>query len=112
MIQPSRVPDAQNAERMKDAIREGPVSLSFGVSDDFMMYSSGIYTGTCHGWTNHAMVGVGFGYDEETGLEFINIMNSWGPWWGDNGYIRVAMGVAEEGGNCLVLESPEYPILA
>lgn len=32
---------------------------------------------------------VGYGTDEETGLDYWLIRNSWGPYWGENGHMRL-----------------------
>ena len=42
-----------------------------------------------HIFTDHLVVLEGYGTDEETGEDFWLIRNSWGPLWGENGYIRL-----------------------
>ena len=41
---------------------------------------------------NHAVVLVGYGHDDEEGLDFWKIRNSWGASWGENGYFRLSRG--------------------
>ena len=40
---------------------------------------------------NHAVLIVGYGYDDATKLNYWLIKNSWNTTWGDEGYFRVAM---------------------
>lgn len=50
------------------------------------LYRGGIFNGSCTNEVNHAMLLVGFGTDSVTG-EYWILKNSWGTWWGDNGYM-------------------------
>ena len=45
-----------------------------------------------HDDINHAVVLVGYGHDDEEGLDFWRIRNSWGANWGEKGYFRVSRG--------------------
>jgi hypothetical protein len=38
---------------------------------------------------NHAILIVGYGYHELLGVEYLVLKNSWGPLWGENGYMRL-----------------------
>jgi len=38
---------------------------------------------------NHAAAAVGYG--SEDGIEYYIIKNSWGEYWGENGYVRIAI---------------------
>jgi len=67
---------------------EGPLSVSIAAGNGWNMYSSGIYD-SCQNdiIIDHAVMLVGWG--EEDSAKFWQIQNSWGPTWGEDGYIRV-----------------------
>jgi cathepsin L len=54
------------------------------------LYKSGIFTAPCSR-RNHAIIIVGYGSQLINGVtyNFWKIRNSWSPYWGENGYIRV-----------------------
>lgn len=82
-----------------------PVAVSMRASSIvFQTYSSGILEdATCGYNTNHAIAAVG--YDSTAG--YYNVRNSWGPDWGDNGYIKI--GVREGYGVCGINQYVSYP---
>ena len=65
----------------------GPLPTTFNVYSDFYSYSSGVYsytTGEFEG--RHAVLIIGY---DDAAQAFI-VKNSWGTWWGEEGYFRVA----------------------
>lgn len=54
---------------------------------------------------NHAVVAVGFGVDEESGLDYWLCKNSWGDTWGEKGYFKIERGV----NMCAIAICNSYP---
>merc|ERR1711955_77942 len=81
-------------ELMKQLVYEhGAVVATVKAAGPFGSYNgqgvfSGCYPGTS---TDHAISVVGYG--TEGGVPYWLIKNSWGTWWGDNGYIKIERGV-------------------
>lgn len=74
------------------AIVKGPTSVTIeSASTVFHAYTSGVISdASCGTSLDHAVTAVGYGTDEETGLDYYLIRNSWGSAWGDNGYVKLA----------------------
>jgi cathepsin L len=69
----------------------GPVVISVA-ANTWPHYKSGVFDDfeiTEHYDINHAVVLEGYGTDEETGQDYWLVRNSWGPIWGEDGYIRL-----------------------
>jgi len=66
----------------------GPIAVSVD-AEPWMSYSSGVFTGC--GFSridiNHAVQLVGYG--TASGKDYWIVRNSWGQWWGEQGYIRI-----------------------
>lgn len=83
---------------IKQAIYDyGPVSVAICVGPAFQIYSGGVFqtneTASCNGGVNHAVVLVG--WDDSQGIW--HLRNSWGPDWGENGYMRIKYGTSNVG---------------
>jgi C1A family cysteine protease len=86
------VPNYDETALMQAVATIGPLSIVVCANDNFMNYYTGIYSDvkcmTSNG--NHAVLLVG--YVQNGTNSYWIVKNSWGTWWGDKGYINMAMG--------------------
>ena len=77
---------------MKAALATQPLSVASDVNSNFRYYRSGVLDDTsCGDNSYHATLLVGWGNDADSGLDYWLMKNSWGPTWGDKGYIKLAI---------------------
>jgi len=74
---------------MKEIYSRGPIACGID-ADPLREYTTGIATGASS-LSNHVISVVGWGTDEKEGLYWI-IRNSWGEYWGEQGFARVKSG--------------------
>jgi inhibitor of cysteine peptidase len=82
---------------IKRAIYEhGPVAAALCVNSAFQGYGGGVFEGPGCILVNHAVLLVG--WDDEQGQAGVwHLRNSWGPEWGEEGYMRIGYGVSNVG---------------
>lgn len=84
-----------DVEGMKNFIAfEGPLSVAVDATSLWDSYTGGIIT-SCEGLLpNHEVLIVGYGnsLQNSTNVEYWIVKNSWGPDWGEEGYIRIQTG--------------------
>lgn len=72
----------------------------------FQFYSGGILNSkSCGTNLDHGVLAVGYG--KQGTQEYYIVKNSWGPGWGDNGYIKIAAVDGE--GICGIQMDAVYP---
>uniref|UniRef100_A0A8C2U1U0 Peptidase C1A papain C-terminal domain-containing protein n=1 Tax=Coturnix japonica TaxID=93934 RepID=A0A8C2U1U0_COTJA len=98
-----------NAEALKAALfKHGPIAVNIDASHkSFTFYANGVYEEPhCGEGLDHAVLAVGYGVLH--GKSYWLIKNSWSTYWGNDGYILMAM----KDNNCGVATAASFPILA
>ena len=101
-----------NQVDLKEAVSMGPVSIAIEADTKaFQLYTSGVLTGDACGTNlDHGVLIVGYG--EEQGTEYWLVKNSWGPSWGDEGYIKLGRSDStNDPGVCGVAMQASYPVV-
>lgn len=74
---------------------------------DCLFFSQGVFDGRCGTELDHGVAAVGYGTSK--GLDYINVKNSWGPKWGEKGYIRMKRNIGKSEGICGIYKMASYP---
>merc|ERR1712232_1051781 len=77
---------------MKEIYNRGPIACNVDAVP-ILNYTGGIVT-TVSSQTDHTISVVGWGTDAKEGLYWI-VRNSWGEYWGEQGYFRVKSGALD-----------------
>jgi len=81
----------QNVEKIMDMVKRGVVSTYIHVGDEIQHYSGGIITHCGGGMINHEVNIVGYGFTHDS-IPYWIVRNSWGDYWGEQGYFRIVRG--------------------
>lgn len=74
-----------------EIVKNGPISCGIAVNDAFEAYTGGIFSHwELFSMINHEISVVGFGVED--GQEYWIGRNSWGTYWGEGGFFRMATG--------------------
>lgn len=99
-----------NSEKaLLQAVTNQPVSVAIDASGyDFQFYKSGIFTGECGTYLDHAVTAIGYGSSND-GTKYWLLKNSWGTSWGESGYMRMQRDISSREGLCGVAMEASYP---
>ena len=96
---------SQERAMMAEIYHRGPISCGIAVTQALVNFTGGHVFKDETGATeiDHDISVVGYGHDEKTGEAYWKIRNSWGTYWGEAGYFRLAKGINNlgiESGTC------------
>lgn len=95
---------ADDADQLRAALMKSPVSIAIEADQfAFQGYSTGVITSGCGDKLDHGVLAVGYGTTDDGQAYFI-VKNSWGPGWGDQGYVKIAPD------QCGITKNPSYPV--
>jgi len=106
--------EPKDTSELMKALVVQPVSVAIDASRIvFQFYSSGVYERYCGTSLDHGVLAVGYGTDD--GKDYWLVKNSWGPTWGEDGYIRIKRTegdrIESRGGECGILLMSSFPTL-
>jgi len=97
---------------LEAAVSQQPVSVAIEADRPvFQHYTGGVLTNeACGSQLDHGVLAVGFGTDK--GQKYWLVKNSWGTSFGEQGYIRIERGAAEDGGECGIRKGAVFPTVS
>ncbi|GMH04782.1 hypothetical protein Nepgr_006622 [Nepenthes gracilis] len=99
---------ANDEQSLLKALANQPVTVAIEAAGrDFQFYSGGVFDGHCGTELDHGVAAVGYGSTK--GTYYIIVKNSWGPKWGEKGYIRMKRNTGKPEGICGINKMPSYP---
>ncbi|KAJ8762115.1 hypothetical protein K2173_007265 [Erythroxylum novogranatense] len=97
-----------NEQSLLQALANQPLSVAIEASGrDFQFYSGGVFDGHCGTMLNHGVAAIGYGSTK--GLDYIIVKNSWGPKWGEKGYVRMKRNTGKPEGLCGINKMASFP---
>ena len=97
---------------MTQALKKRPVAVALAADLTLFFYKFGVYNPwLCGTQINHAVLAVGFNLDYST--PYYRVKNSWGKWWGQWGYFKIAISKETTNGTCNIAGSGKnfYPLM-
>jgi len=103
---------SSNQLHLQEALSYGPVSVAIEADTlVFQFYKSGVINDVkCGTNLDHGVLVVGYG--TEDGNDYWIVKNSWGPGWGDNGYVKIGRSNStSDAGMCGIALQPSYIVV-
>ena len=77
---------------MNEIYQRGPIVCGVAVTQKMKDYTGGIFKDKTNATkVDHAISVVGYG--EENGVKYWLVRNSWGSYWGEQGFMRIIRGI-------------------
>jgi hypothetical protein len=93
---------------MRALAEVGPLSVAVYASPAFQYYSSGVFEDSaCKDTINHAVNLIGYG--TLNGKDYYKLRNSWGPNWGQGGYMLIKRDTKGNSNLCNITTHAYYP---
>ncbi|GAB2210419.1 hypothetical protein Droror1_Dr00015685 [Drosera rotundifolia] len=100
---------ANDEQSLLKALANQPISIAIEASGrDLQFYNGGVFDGHCGTELDHGVAAIGYGSTK--GTDYIIVKNSWGPKWGEKGYIRMKRNTGKPEGLCGINKMASYPI--
>jgi len=103
---------SRNQIHLKEAVSRGPVSVAIEAdTSTFQLYKDGVISSSLCGTNlDHGVLVVGYG-TESDGTMYWTVKNSWGPSWGEDGYVKIARNEKIfDAGICGIALQPSFPV--
>ena len=81
---------SEENDMRQEILQNGPITCRIRVNNAFQSYHGGIFASTGGSSFTHYVSVIGWG--EESGIPYWIVRNSWGSYWGEQGYARIFRG--------------------